>query len=256
MAENFIANGYDFYAVDLRRYGRSWRSNQKMCDIRNIKDYFKDIDTCLKIIKAEGATNTVILGHSTGGLTASLYAHHHPNSDLFQALILNSPFFDFNTSNFTKRTLLPFVFQKGKKHPDKLLKKDGLSVYGESISIKYHGEWTFNENWKPIETGPISYGWFNAIHQGHVEVSSGLKINQPTLILHSDHSVYGKVWNLNFQSGDAVLNVQDIQKESKKIMGPINIVQIKDGMHDLILSKIEVRTVVYEQIFNWCETLK
>ena len=43
MANRFIEQGYNFYAVDLRKYGRSYTQGQKMFQVRNLEEYFMDI---------------------------------------------------------------------------------------------------------------------------------------------------------------------------------------------------------------------
>ena len=43
MANRFIEQGYNFYAVDLRKYGRSFTQGQKMFQVRNLEEYFLDI---------------------------------------------------------------------------------------------------------------------------------------------------------------------------------------------------------------------
>ena len=50
----------------------------------------------------------ILYGHSTGGLLTSLYSNNHRSDKLIKALILNSPFFDFNTPALLK-TMIPFI---------------------------------------------------------------------------------------------------------------------------------------------------
>jgi len=48
------------------------------------------------------------------------------------------------------------------------------------------------------------------------------------------------------------LDVKDIKKEAEKIVAPKRtIIEIKNGMHDLILSSFEVRKKVYTKLFDW-----
>ena len=96
MACRFNEQGYHFYALDLRKYGRSWLPHQKFNDIRELRSYFEEISLALEIIRKEGSHTTFLLGHSTGGLIVTLYAKEHGDSFLFDGIILNSPFFDFN----------------------------------------------------------------------------------------------------------------------------------------------------------------
>ncbi len=45
--ERFVDSGFNFYAVDLRRYGRSLEPWQYPFDVRNQREYFADIDSAL-----------------------------------------------------------------------------------------------------------------------------------------------------------------------------------------------------------------
>ena len=52
---------------------------------------------------------------------------------------------------------------------------------------------------------------------------------------------------------DAVLNVDSIA-EAGRLLGPnVEDVTIKDGLHDLVLSRKNVRDEVYNTIFRWLE---
>jgi alpha-beta hydrolase superfamily lysophospholipase len=56
LAEFFTARGYDFYALDLRKYGRSLRSHQTPNFCRDIAEYYPEIDRALKIIRDDDGT--------------------------------------------------------------------------------------------------------------------------------------------------------------------------------------------------------
>src|SRR3954470_24397879 len=69
MAERFAAEGYAFYALDLRKYGRSLRPHQHPNFCKNIAECYGDISAALGII----GTHVLLAGHSTGGLVTALY---------------------------------------------------------------------------------------------------------------------------------------------------------------------------------------
>jgi len=98
MAEQFNAHGYDFYALDLRKYGRSKLPHQIFYNVLDLNEYNAEITQALQIIGEEQHTQVLFAGHSTGGLTATLYAAHHPDHPLIKALWENSPFYYFNLS--------------------------------------------------------------------------------------------------------------------------------------------------------------
>ena len=64
LAKEYLANGFDFYAIDLRKYGRSLLDHQIPNNCKNIKEYFADIDTALAIIQQEGHDSIQINAHS------------------------------------------------------------------------------------------------------------------------------------------------------------------------------------------------
>ena len=139
LAEHFNDAGFNFYAVDLRKYGRSM-----LFQVHNLNEYFADIDTTLQIIKQEGNHEILLMGHSTGGLITSLFCHKYRKALPVQGLILNSPFLDMNQSWFKEKILIPTVsffalFSKKTKI------KQGISTaYGESLLKSHHGEWEYD----------------------------------------------------------------------------------------------------------------
>lgn len=251
MADRFTQQGFAFYAMDLRKYGRSHLENQKICNVRNLNEYFADIDTALSIMQNEGVDKILLSGHSTGGLIVSLYANQRIGKELFDAIYLNSPFYDMNLNPILKKVVLPLVVKNGASKPEKLM-KGGLSPwYGMSIYYKDKGEWRYNLTWKPHNAPAVNYGWLKAIYDGQKQIHKGIKLSKPTLVMHSNNSVYGKKWSNDMLIGDAVLNIKHINKYASKIEGNVQIHCIENGMHDLILSKKNVRDLVYEQLFKW-----
>ena len=73
VAEFFDGIGYDFYAVELRKYGHSLMKHQHPNYCKSIQEYFEEIDWSIQRIKGLSAQSIVLMGHSTGGLIASLY---------------------------------------------------------------------------------------------------------------------------------------------------------------------------------------
>ena len=71
MGRRFVDSGFNFYAVDLRRYGRSREPWQYPFNIRKQSAYFQDIDSALAQIRRDGNTDITLGGHSTGGLTVA-----------------------------------------------------------------------------------------------------------------------------------------------------------------------------------------
>ena len=55
----------------------------------------------------------------------------------------------------------------------------------------------------------------------------------------------------SYQCGDAVLDVEHIARYGKKIGCQVTEVTIVDGLHDLVLSRPDVRDEAYRAMYNW-----
>ena len=188
MAWRLNERGFHFYALDLRKDGRSWLSHQKFNDIRDIRAYFEEITLALQMIREEGSRITVLLGHSTGGLIATLYAKEHGDSSLFDGIILNSPFFDFNKSWFVKKCI-PFASFVGGFLPGIKIAGGFTEQYGKFLHRESRGEWEYNLAWKPHVAPRINLGWVRAIHRAQRELRQPFEVRKPVLVLHSERSV-------------------------------------------------------------------
>lgn len=247
--------GYNFYAIELRKYGRSWLPHQKPNNFRHYKEYFEDFDLAVeKITKTYKNNKLVLYGHSTGGLLTALYANHYKDKNLVNALILNSPFFDFNAPK-SQKVFFPMVAAIGKVFPN-LPSPEGLKKgYATSLHKDFEGEWDFSLEWKPIEGYEINLGWIRGIYTAQKELQSGLEIKCPVLIMYSSASYPPGDYSVEMHTADAVLNVESIAKYSKKIGNNVKEVEIEDGIHDLVLSKKDVREKVYEVMTTFLKNL-
>lgn len=233
MAERFADEGYAFYALDLRKHGRSMRRHQHPNFCKSIKEYYADISRALLVV----GEPTVLIGHSTGGLVCALYAHEGERRRQIKALWLNNPFFDFNLSP-VRRALLAIGAPLGRLFP---FLSDPHAVspeYPKSLHKDYNGEWDFDLSLKPIEGFPAYYGWLAAIRKAQAKVRAGLAIPCPVLSTHSDEA-------------DIVLNWRHVERGSRKLGKDVTILAFPGALHDLILSKKEIRETVFETVFAW-----
>ena len=251
LADYYLAHGFSFYALDLRKYGRSLGEGRHPNFCKDLREYFPEISAALRLMTMEDGQRWVVVnGHSTGGLTAALYAAGGPERARISALVLNSPFFAFNADRRT-RAVIQAAAELGGVLPFGALRGRRPIPYIESIHRDYHGRWSFDLRWRPLQGFPIFFGWLRAIGQGHRWVRRGLPIGCPVLVLHADHSVRGARWHAGFQRGDAVLNVADIAAGSWHLGGQVTTVPIADGLHDLFLSRPEVELEVAATMFAW-----
>ena len=255
MGDRFVDSCYNFYAVDLRKYGRSLLPGQRRCEARDLHEYFADIDSALADMQRQGIDKVDLIGHSTGGLITSLYMSEDPNP-VVKALILNSPFLEWNMSGFMRKFLVPLVSCIGSHHPTIQISNGNSTAYGESLLKEHHGEWNYNTNWKTTYPQKVTAGWIRAIDEGHAQLQRGALINVPILLMHSDKSVYGDDWKPEYQEGDGVLNVKDISTYGRMLGRNVTEVTVPGGLHDLILSSPAVRNAVYDAIFRFLDKIQ
>lgn len=249
MGDRFVDHGYDFYAVDLHRYGRSIVKGDKVFDVRDLSSYFPDIDSALVAMQRQGLTEVVLLGHSTGGLISAYYESRcHPS--LIKALILNSPFLDWNLG--WKERMIPAICLIGKYFPNFKISQGMSQAYAESLLKQYHGEWDFRTDWKFIQSPPVTAGWMRAITEAQKSLRNGkADIHVPILLLYSSQSVYGSEWKPEYNRGDGVLDINDIKKYGRQLGPDVTCARVTDGLHDLVLSAPYVREPLYRYIFQW-----
>jgi len=238
--------GFNFYALELRKYGRSILPHQKPNDFRDIREYFEEIDKAIAFIREKDKNvKLVLVGHSTGGLIAALYAHDHRKDNLVDALILNSPFFEFNVSALLKKTFIPLMVSLAGSFPG-LPSPVGLDKgYGYSLHKSHNGEWDYDIKLKPDAGFRIYACWIKGIYTAQKELQKGLDITCPVLVMHSARSVKPGNYRLEMQDADAVLNVEDIERFSYVIGKNVETASIEGGLHDLLLSKKPVREKVF-----------
>ena len=254
MAEQFNQHGFDFYALDLRKYGRSILPHQKYYNIHEIAEYDAEITQALDIIGAEHHENVLLCGHSTGGLTTTLYVAHHPNHPLIKALWVNSPFYDFNMNPIKRAVGVPSLSRLAQKFPNLQFPSELNKWYAASLHKDLKGEWDFNLDWKKSSYPKVRISFIRAIYEAQKEIHQGVRVDVPVLVMHSHQSKNPRKWSKDAQSSDVILDVKDIQKYAKKIQGDVTIREIPNGVHDLVLSEKTVRDSVYQQLFSWLET--
>ncbi|SUE32887.1 alpha/beta hydrolase [Rikenella microfusus] len=253
LAEAFVAHGYRFYAVELRKYGRSLREGQHPDFARSMYEYYPDLTESIRHIREEGASGIVLLGHSTGGLLAALYADDGPQREAIRCVVLNSPFLEFNTTWFKKHVQIPLAALVSIVFPFAHKKNELSPLYARSVHKHYGGEWDFDTSLKPIEGIPLYFSWLRAVRNGQRRIRRGLHIAVPVLVMSSDKSYFGKTWSDELFESDSVLNVEDIRRRAQKLGQCVTYVAVEGGMHDLFLSRKAVRTEAFRIVFGWLE---
>jgi alpha-beta hydrolase superfamily lysophospholipase len=254
LADFFVQRGWDFYAIDLRKYGRSLRQYQTPNFCRSLTEYFPELDEAARIIREEDDHDQVLIaGHSTGGLIISLWAHARSGHGIVDGLFLNSPFFDFNASWLMRRPVTAAIGGISRRYPYRIVPLSTLGLYGESLHSDHRGEWTYELAWKPVLGFPVRAGWLEAIRRGQRRLRAGLAIDAPVLVACSTRTFRGKVWTEDVRVTDSVLDVEQIARWAPRLGPRVTIARFDGGMHDLTLSGKDVRAEVFRELGRWVE---
>jgi alpha-beta hydrolase superfamily lysophospholipase len=252
VADFFVDRGIHFYALDLRKYGRSLLPHQTPNFVRDIAEYYPELDEAVRIIREEdGYERLLIDAHSTGGLITALWAHRVRDAGLVEGLFLNSPFFQFNVPWLTRQTLGPLSQAVSRMRPYATIPRGVSLAYGHSIHADHHGEWRYDLAWKPLNGFPVRMAWLAAIRSAHAQLHQGLDIQVPVLVACSSRSYRRATWAEAAMTADAVLDVEHIAGYASRLGRHVTIVRVDGGMHDLTLSAAPVRERVFAELDRW-----
>lgn len=269
LAEDIAGCGGAFYALDLRRYGRSLRPGQRMGFVSNLSLYDEDIAEALDLIREDYPDlPLVLMGHSTGGLLATLWANRHPGA--LDGLILNSAWLEMQTMASMRSAVAPILERiasrnpmwavpggDGPDHYGRSLREgwnaldaplpDSLAAYPDDPAVK---GWSYALEWKRPGSYPAYAAWLEAILDGHENVANSVHLDIPVLSMMSTSSYFGEEFSEAVFSSDVVLDREVILERSARL-GPLVTMASFPGKHDLLLSDPQVREEVYETMNRW-----
>ncbi len=255
LADFHIARGEHFYALDLRRYGRSIRPGQVPFDIADLADYRQELEQALTLIAGDGNGPVIVMAHSTGCLiTADWLAARPGGPGPVKALIHNSPFLAMPVHPVLAASLTPLVRTVGPWRPLTVLPVPAVDVYGESLLASRHGEWDYNVDWKPATPPPIRFGWLSAIQHAQQRMRAGAGIPVPILTLTSARSATPKVWGPEAATSDIVLNSDRISELATRLGPMVTVLRLDGALHDVLLSARPVREKAYRLIAEWLDS--
>lgn len=240
--------GARFYALDLRKYGRSLRPGQTPGYTASLDTYDEDIAAARAVMRGRSRRRLVMLGHSTGGLTLTLWAaRHHGEAS---ALILNSPWLEFQIGALGRAALAPLV--RAAAWVDPLGKHPEVDLGFYTRAQRELGL-TFEhpEGWRPERGFPTHPGWLSAILSGHGTVAAGVDVGCPVLVMLSGGFSVPVQWTDAMTSTDSVLDVDGIARAATRIGEEVTIARVRGGIHDLFLSAPQPRMRAYDAMTRW-----
>ena len=246
-AADFWCNrGYDFYALDLRKHGRSLRPHQTPNYVDDLGTYREELDQAYEALSANYG-HIVLSAHSTGGLTVPLWAADR-RLDI-AGMVLNAPWLDMHGATFTRRVTMPILQRVGARKPHLEIPREVTGFYGRSLHVDHEGEWDFDLAWKPLESFPVYAGWIQAIRVGQARIAAGIDVGAPVLVLSSSRTGYPtSALDPVVRSTDIVLDVERIRRRAPMLGRHVTIAQVDGAVHDVTLSRPAVRKVVFDEV--------
>ncbi|MGI9155831.1 MAG: alpha/beta hydrolase [Marmoricola sp.] len=248
-ADWWVARGYDFYALDLRKYGRSWLHHQTPTYVADLTTYYEELDAAHAVVAADH-DQIVMSGHSTGGLTVSLWLNDHRPAKIAGA-VLNSPWLELAGSLFQRTVGTQLIDRLGAVQPMRAHTRDVSGLYARSLHRDHEGEWDFDLHWKPLESFTVYFGWLRAVRRAHARLHRGIDVGVPVLVLSSARSSREKLFGEGTMSTDIVLDVEQIRRWAPYLGRHVTIAQVEGAMHDVTLSRQPARDAVFDELGRW-----
>lgn len=255
-ADFYTSLGYDVYALDLRKHGRSLLPHQTPNFCLDLAEYYPELDAALDIIRErDGHQRVIVSGHSTGGLIAPLWAadRRAAGGRPLDAFVLNSPWLDLQGSFLVRTAGTEAINRLGLRRPYAVVPRTVSGVYAETLHADYRGEWQFDLRWKPRESFPVRAGWLRAVRIGHRTVHRGIDVGAPVLTLCSTSSVVVAAWTEEAASSDIVLDVRQIAKWSHQLGRDVTVLRVEGAMHDVLSSRKDVRESAFGHVQRWLD---
>ncbi len=262
LADFFGDRGYAFYALDLRKCGRSFAAHQTPHYITDLAMYDEELTAALDVIAGELAAagapvRVLVSGHSTGGLVTPLWLDRLRTTDpdrhaRISGLLLNSPWLDLQGERLLRTPAAATVLSAVSRVRGKaVVPRELSSAYGESLHADARGEWRYDLDRKPLSGFPVTFGWLNAIRQGQLAVHRGIEAGVPVLVLRSDKTRFHSSYDVAVDTADCVLDVKQIAQWSSFLGRRVLSVAVPDAKHDVFLSRAVPRAAAYETVGTW-----
>lgn len=269
LAQELSGAGGAFYALDLRKYGRSLRPHHTIGFIDDLRAYDDDISEALDVIHEDHPTlPLVLMGHSTGGLILTLWAYRHPGA--YQGLILNSGWLEIQSNQSMRTTIQPVLERVAMYNPYWEVPMGGGPNFfaraliggwaksGFDLPAELAGNpddpairgWKYAHEWKRPGSYPVPAAWMDAILEAHEIVEKEAFVDTPVLSMISTSTYFEETWDPRVFTSDVVLDVDVIVQRSSRLSSQVTIARF-DGVHDLVLSAPAVRAQVFDTMKRW-----
>lgn len=257
LAEHFHAHGYAFYALDLRKCGRSLAGHHTPHFTTDLRAYDEELGAALDMVVAETGGPVLVVAHSTGGLIAPLWLDRLRATDPHRhahvcGLVLNSPWFDLQGHPVLRTPIVSAIIRAAAALcPRRVIPRRLSDGYGRSIHESGNGEWSYELSLKPLGGFPVTFGFLGAVRRGHARLHRGIDVGVPSLVLRSDKTYFDPIRRGTVDNADVVVDVRHIARWCGCLGNRISCVPIPDARHDVFLSVEAAREQAYREVTAW-----
>jgi len=253
VAEAFAAQGYLFYAVDLRAAGRSLQSEQIPHFVTDLHEQAYGLALAAQRVRRDHPDLPLIMhAHSTGGLTTPLWANAFRDATGEEAgpdaIVLDSPFLALPGGWLARDIAGPLSEPIGRIRPAAI-----LSRAPSGFTTLMAQRWDFDHWLKRPEGLPLRLGWLRAVQRGQHRIRAGLDLRIPVLVATSGASSADRGEDSLADSTDTVLDVEAVWNQAPRLGADVRLVKIDGGVHDLTLSEAEPRQRYFDTVFEWLD---
>lgn len=248
LLEAMAARGFDVWALDLRKYGRSLLPGQTPTAIGDLDEYDRELSCVLEHI-GQGRP-PVVLAHSAGGLIAALWAVRRPWT--VRGLILNSPWLEMHLGPVARRMIAPVAAALAWARPSAGLPR-GDDHYARIIHREHGGLHDFDLALKPAGGHRMPVETFDAVLEGQRRLREAGPLPLPVLVLHSSRSRWRPRFDERMRRADVVLDVHSLAVAAARLGPRVRTVALDGAVHDVFLSGRAVRAEALAAVDRWLD---
>ena len=257
LAEFLAARGIATYGVDLRKCGRSRREGLTPHFITDLHRYDDELEQSLAVIASEHpGLPVVVAAHSTGGLVVPLWLARRRDGgrlDPVVGLILNSPWFQLDVPDRTRRILDPVIRTIASVRPYYRLPLPSSDLYVTSTHAEHDGDFHYDVTLKPPGGVGVRAGWLAAVRRAQRRLQRGLDLPLPVLLLRSTASSVGRRGARVDVDTDLILDVRSMERFADRVSAEVTEVPVEGARHDVFLSRPDVLEVVFDRLGTWLD---
>ncbi|WP_230928781.1 alpha/beta hydrolase [Dietzia aurantiaca] len=257
LAEFLAARGIATFGVDLRKCGRSRREGLTPHFTTDLERYDDELDQSLAVIASEHpGLPVVVAAHSTGGLVVPLWLARRRDGgrlDPVVGLILNSPWFQLDVPDRTRRILDPVIRTIASVRPYYRLPLPSSDLYVTSTHAEHDGDFHYDLTLKPPGGVGVRAGWLAAVRRAQRRLQRGLDLPLPVLLLRSTASSVGRRGASVDVDTDLILDVRSMERFADRVSADVTEVPVEGARHDVLLSRPDVLEVVFDRLGTWLD---